>query len=250
MAPSLTITVTNAATGQSRGVSPGQIVTIKGRNMAPATGALANIVNGVVQSTLSDVRVTFNGIEAPLLYVGPSGDRQGDQINAIVPYGIAGLSSANLVVEYRGVRSDATQVRVVDTDPGIFTANQSGSGQGAILNENNTVNAPTAPAALGSIIQIYATGEGAVAPAGVNGQVINTTADLRRPLSMVSVRIGGQNAEVLYAGSAPTLVSGVIQINVRVPQNLPNVTAATSLPIEVQIGQATSLPGVTVSVRP
>ena len=243
------IVITSGATGQSRGVAPGEIVTIKGRNMAPATGALANVVGGVVQSTLSQVRVTFNGIEAPLLYVGPSGDRQGDQINAIVPYGIGSLATANLVVEYRGVRSEPVQVRVLETNPGIFTANSTGGGQGSILNENNTVNTLNTPAALGSIIQIYATGEGAVAPAGVNGQVINTVSELRRPLAPVSVRINGQPAEVLYAGSAPTLVSGVLQVNVRVPSNL-NVTGPTSLPIEIQVGQNVGQPGVTVAVRP
>jgi len=38
--------------------------------------------------------------------------------------------------------------------------NQSGNGQGAILNQDNTVNGPGNPAATGSVIQIFATGEG------------------------------------------------------------------------------------------
>ena len=243
------ITITNAATGQSRGVAPGEIVTIKGRNMAPATAATAIITNGVVQSTVQGVRVTFNGTPAPLLYVGPSGDRQGDQINAIVPYGVGSLTTANLIVEYNGVRSDAVQVRVVETDPGIFTANSAGTGQGSILNENNVPNTPNTPAARGSIIQIYATGEGAVVPAGQDGLVINQTSDLRRPLGMVSVRIGGQPAELLYAGSAPTLVSGVIQVNARIPANLP-VTGVSNVPVEITVGSTASQSGVTVAVRP
>jgi uncharacterized protein (TIGR03437 family) len=34
------------------------------------------------------------------------------------------------------------------------------------------------------------------------------------------VQVGGINAEVLYAGAAPGLVSGVFQLNVRLPPSL------------------------------
>lgn len=242
------LTISNSATGISRGVSPGLIVTIRGRNMAPgAPGLLAVVTNGVVQSTLGEVRVLFDDLPAPLLYVGPSGDGQGDQINAVVPYGIGNRLSTRMVVEYRGVRSTPIDLRVVESDPGLFTTNQSGSGQAAILNQNNTVNSVSNAAERGQIIQIFATGEGLVSPAGADGRVI-TASDIRRPLQPVSVRIGGQPAEVTYAGSAPGSVSGAIQVNARVPQNLA-VSAPASFPIDVQVGQAVSQTTATVAIR-
>jgi uncharacterized protein (TIGR03437 family) len=242
------LTIVNAATGTSRGVSPGLIVTIKGRNMAPTTGMSAQVTNNVIGTSLGQVQVTFDGIPAPLLYVGPSGDRQGDQINAIVPYGLAGRTNTRMIVEYRGQRSEPLDLRIVETDPGIFTQSQTGTGSGAILNQNNAVNSREAAAARGSVIQIYATGEGQTAPAGSDGRVI-AAAEIRRPMAPVSVRIMGQPAQVVYAGSAPTLVSGVVQINAVVPANL-DISQVVNVPIEVQIGTAVSQSGVTVTLRP
>lgn len=243
------LTITHAATGIAGPVSPGLLVTIKGRNMAPSQGLTARIANNFVQTTLGEVRVTFDGVEAPLLYVGPSGDGVGDQINAIVPYGVGNRLSTRMVVEYRNQRSEPIDVVVAQTAPGIFTQNQSGSGPGAILNQDNSLNSLSNPAGPGTVIQVYATGEGAVAPAGRDGQVIQSLGDLRQPLAPVTVRINNVPAEVLYAGSAPTLVSGVFQVNVRIPANL-GISAPANLPIEIQVGQNISQRGVTVAVRP
>lgn len=244
------VVISHAATGAAGGVSPGEIVTIKGRNMAPAVGVEGKIVNNVVQTALGEVSVTFDGIAAPLLYVGPAGDRQGDQINAIVPYEIAGRATSRMVVSYRGVRSDPVELQVRESNPGIFTTSQTGSGQAAVLNQNNTVNSTANPAVLGSVVQIFATGEGQLTPAGTTGQVITTVAERRRPLGIVTAQIGGQSAAVEYAGSAPTLVSGVLQVNVRIPANLPNITGTTGVSVRIFVGGQPSPAGVTIAVRP
>jgi uncharacterized protein (TIGR03437 family) len=55
-------------------------------------------------------------------------------------------------------------------------------------------------------------------PPGPDGQV--ATAANSKPALGVSVYFSGNNAEVLYAGSAPGIVAGVLQINVRVPDVL------------------------------
>ncbi|MEJ7606282.1 MAG: hypothetical protein WKF37_08435 [Bryobacteraceae bacterium] len=225
------------------------MITIKGRNLAPTTALTTRVTNGVVDTTLGEVRVLFDGIPAPLLYVGPSGDRVGDQINLVVPYGIFGRLSSRIVVEYRGVRSEFAEYRVVDTQPGIFTITQTGTGQGAVLNQDNSINSITNPAARGSVISVYATGEGVLTPAGQDGRVIT---DLRRPQAQVSARINGQaipQDHIQYAGSVPGLVSGLLQVNIRIPEGFP-VTAAASVPLEIQIGTQTSQNGVTVAIRP
>jgi uncharacterized protein (TIGR03437 family) len=61
----------------------------------------------------------------------------------------------------------------------------------------------------------------------------------------VSVEIGGSNAEILYAGAAPGMVSGILQVTCRVPAR---VGTGVSAPLLLRIGDTTS-PPVTISVR-
>ena len=100
------------------------------------------------------------------------------------------------------------------TAPGVFTANGTGSGAGAI-------HGPAAPQARGGIVVLFLTGEGQTVPAGITGKV--TEPALVPPLTPVplhapTVLIGGISAPVLFYGEAPGLVSGVLQINVQIPQ--------------------------------
>ena len=76
-----------------------------------------------------------------------------------------------------------------------------------------------------------------------NGAV--TDSNLLRPLQPVSIRIGTQTAELLYAGSAPSLVHGVLQVNVRIPAGL----LPGDYPIKLVVGNNVSPPGTTISVR-
>jgi uncharacterized protein (TIGR03437 family) len=239
----------NAASSISRGVSPGDIVTVMGRNMAPPTATPGQVQNGRVTTQTGGVTVYFNGVAAPLLYAGPSGDRSSDQINLVVPYGVAGLTSANMIVEYNGIRSEARSVTVVETDPGVFTSNAMGSGQAAALNQDGTINSTSNPARVGSTITLFATGEGVVAPAVVDGAVISSIEDIRRPLANVAVRIGGQLAQISYYGSAGGAVSGAFQLNVVVPQ-FPTLGGVGELPVDLHIGGNASQPGVTIAVAP
>ena len=62
----------------------------------------------------------------------------------------------------------------------------------------------------------------------------------------VAVRIGGIDAQLQYAGAAPALIMGVLQINAVVPGG---VTPGGSVPIQFSIGNATSPAGVTLAVR-
>ena len=146
-----------------------------------------------------------------------------------------------------------SEYRIVDTNPGIFTQDSTGRGLGSILNQNNTTNTVAAPAKRGDIISIYATGEGQVRPAGSDGRIVSGPVDsLPRPIGTVSVKLNGVTvpaANITYAGSAPGLVAGALQVNVRIPTNL-NITAAAQVPVEVSVGGAASQPGVTVAVVP
>ncbi len=220
-------------------IAPGEIVTILGSGLGPIVGTGPNLLTaGGVDSLVAQTRVLFGGTPAPLLFV------RSDQINAIVPYGVYGRLGANIQVEVAGVRSDPVDLRVADTAPAIFTIDGSGRGQGAIVNQDGTINSPVFPAPRDSVISIYATGEGQTRPPGQDGRIITT--DLRLPMAPVSVRIAGMPVEVRYAGSAPGLVSGALQINMYLPLNM---TTGSQLPIEVQIGAGLSQFGVTLAVK-
>ena len=167
----------------------------------------------------------------------------------MVPYEMAPVASPAVWIKYSGETSNAFQLTSAPTAPGLFTQNASGSGPGAILNQDYSVNGPHNPAAKGSIVQVYLTGEGQTNPAGVTGAI--TTATLPppqvtpAPLLAVGVLINGQPASYVYAGEAPELVAGMMQLNVQIPSNAPS----GDLPITVSIGGNFSQNGVTVSVQ-
>ena len=71
------------------------------------------------------------------------------------------------------------------------------------------------------------------------------TSSFPKPVLRVAVTIGGKNAEVLYAGAAPYMVAGVIQINARIPTDIP----AGNAEVIVTAGSNTSQKGITLAVK-
>ncbi len=233
--------VTNGASGRLGTLSPGAISTLYGTDLGPAELALGalNAEGTAFTTEAGGTRVLVDGVAAPMLY-----STRG-QVSFIAPYAINGKSAVSIAVEYGGRRS-STFVASPAADPALFTANQSGRGQGAILNQDASINSAANPAAPGSIIVLYGTGAGQMSPGGVDGQIVGGT-PLPRPLAQPTlVTIGGQNASVEYSGAAPGAVAGLWQINVRVPNGLP---ANNNTPITLRIGSFGPLTGVTVAIR-
>ena len=234
--------IINAASNSTGALAPGEIVSIYGTGIGPATPAYLQVSNGTVTSITGNTRVLFDGVAAPVTYASAV------QTNAIVPYGVAGRTSTNIQVEYLGVQSAAINYNVAATAPGIFSLNQSGTGPGATLNQDGiTVNSPSAPAAKGSVVAVYMTGEGQTSPGGTNGTVTPTNGSgLKKPLLGVTAAVGGLPATVLYAGSAPGLVSGVMQVNLQIPASAPSGGA---VPLQIIVGNSTTQGGITISVQ-
>lgn len=232
--------VVNAATYQLAGnVAPGMIVSIFGENLGPDTPVSAHIgADGLIATDLDGLRVLFDGEPAPLLF----GSRR--QISAIVPYSVEGKSQTSMVVEWAGLGSLPAILTVEPSIPGIFTLDSSGSGQAAALNQDGSVNGPANPARAGTIVTLYATGAGQTNPPGVAGRIVGGT--LAEPLLPVEVRIRGELAEVLYAGSAPGLADGVLQINFRVPA----ATSSGEHVVALQVGGGSSQAQPVVSIGP
>jgi uncharacterized protein (TIGR03437 family) len=180
----------------------------------------------------------FDEIPAPLLYVTRG------QIGAVVPYGVAGRGEVMLRLVGPGGTSSPARVPLLPANPAIFTANASGRGQAAALNQNGSVNSAQNPAAKGSVVVLYATGEGVTSPVSVDGRITSGTT-MPRPVLSVRVRVGGQDARVLYAGAAPGLIAGVMQLNVEISGDAPS----GAVPVAIQVGDTWSVNNVTVTVQ-
>jgi uncharacterized protein (TIGR03437 family) len=242
--PAATVSaITNGASLAPTAISPGLIITAWGSGFGGGTGLFGQVTGGRLITQLGNTRLLFDNVAAPLLYVGEN------QINAVVPYAVYGRVSTRVQVEVNGVRSEGVDLRVVDSAPAIFSADQSGRGPGAILNQNGTLNSAANPAARGSVITFWATGEGLVNPPAQDGQIISAN-DLREPVLPVSIIFGtGQNAVPgirEYAGSAPGFVSGSMQVNGRIPANAPT---GNNVPVVLNVGSASSSTAITVAIQ-
>jgi uncharacterized protein (TIGR03437 family) len=165
-----------------------------------------------------------------------------------VPYELAVNSDTHVRVQYQGNQSAVITLPVLATHPGIFAVDSSGTGQGAILNEDGSYNSATQPAPRGSVIVLFGTGAGQTDPPGQDGKL--NEAPLPTPAQPVYVYIYGKKAEILYAGAAPGFVAGALQVNARVPQDIP---AGSALPVWLLVGDllvgGMLQEGVTIAIR-
>jgi uncharacterized protein (TIGR03437 family) len=227
--------VLNAASWAADPVAPGEIITLIGSGIGPLTPRTPTSPSATV---LAGTSVLFDGVPAPLLYVAPN------QINAVVPYEIYAKANTELKITLEQQTVAATSLTVGGAAPALFTVDSSGVGQGAILNQDLTINSPTKPAEKGSFVTLFATGAGQTDPPGQDGQLAGAV--LPKPLLPVAVQIGGLDAEVQYAGAAPGLISGLLQVNAKIPETAPSGAA---IPIELIIGQISSPAGVTLAIK-
>lgn len=233
--------VVNAASTAGAAASPGAILSIYGSFF---TGAVEQAVAYPLPETLGQVTVTVGGIPSPLYFVSPS------QINFQVPYGL-GTSAGPFVIVRQGTQaSQAMGVSVVAASPGLFSLNQRGDGQGAVLLAGTRAIAAAAgafadsrPAQAGETIEIYGTGFGSVSPAVSEGDPAPSS-PLSRTLLQPVVRIGGQPAQVTFSGLTPG-AAGLYQINAVIP---PGVSSGTAVPVSVTAAGVTSNT-VTIAVQ-
>jgi uncharacterized protein (TIGR03437 family) len=262
----LPTTILNSASIASGAIAPGELIAIKGTLLGPpnpASGTSFTVnAQGGLDSTLAGVQVLFDALAGIPTFVSAN------QINVIVPWEVAGRTSTSLTVLYQGVQSAAIPLVVAASGiaPAIYTLNATGQGQAAAVNITGatagTINGPpggvttagglvaTSPAAQGSIIAVYGTGGGQTSPPSVTGSVSPSNTVL--PLAgwtagsnVVTATVGGQPAKVLFAGAAPTLVTGVVQVNLELPVGV----TGNGLPIAITINGSPTPAGATVAVQ-
>jgi uncharacterized protein (TIGR03437 family) len=230
--------VVNSASGLGGAVAPGELVVVYGSGLGPSHLTVSSLdTTGRLSTTMAGTQVLFNNVAAPLIYV------RADQIAAVVPNAVATQKNAGVQVRYQAQVTPPFSTPVAETVPGLFTLDQSGQGQGAILNQDGTINTRDNPASRGSIVSLFATGQGPSDPDWAEDEIASYP--LPKPLNPVTVAIGGQRCDLLYAGAAPGMAA-VIQINARVPAG---ITPGNAVPVVVTIGSAHSQSGVTLAAK-
>jgi uncharacterized protein (TIGR03437 family) len=208
--------VANTASMVPGPVAAGEIVSIFGSGLGPASSLSGTVTNGAFDTSLGGTRVLFDGVGAPLLMVSAN------QVNAIVPSTVRFRAQTVMQVEVAGKTLPAQTMDVAVSSPAIFTLNGTGTGYAAALNQDGTVNSPSNPAARGSLVTLFANSAGAWQPVLGDGLVLKDAHNL--PQVSVNVTFNGLNAPVIYAGNSPGTVTALWQLNVILPQSAPQFT--------------------------
>lgn len=197
-------------------IAPGEFVTLTGFGIGPETGvAYQPDAQGMVPRQLAGVQVLFDGQPAPVLYA------QSRQVSVLVPFelnagDLLGKTSATVSLVYNSKSIGSASAQVLWGMPALFRLAPGLSTQALALNEDGTLNGPSNPAARGSVVTFWGTGFGPTnPPCATSGLNVPTAASLATGLG-ASIQGGGA---VLYTGSAPTLLCGVEQLNMVVPEN-------------------------------
>lgn len=241
--PPVISAITNAASNFAGAIAPGEIVVVYHSGIGPAQLHDFHLNQaGLVGTQLDRTQVTFNGTPAPLLYTWTT------SLAAVVPYSVAAPDPAqnafaDVQLTFRGVSSTALRVPVTSSEATLFTADSSGRGQAAALNEDGSYNSPENPAKIGSVVTLYATGEGQTSPPGIDGKL--GAEPLPVPVLPVSVVIGDQEAELVSAGGALSAVAGLMEVKVKVPSG---VSPGDAVPVRLYVAGTGTPQGATIAV--
>ena len=150
------------------------------------------------------------------------------------------------MADNNGATSDPVLVTLSPAAPAIFTLDQSGRGQAAVLigGTGQVAGALGRPARRGEVLEIFLTGLGQLDNPPQPGAA-GPTQPLARTLLNPVVTIGGVPAQVLFSGLAPGL-AGVYQVNARIAEGTPSGAAVE---LVVLTGPARSQSGVTLAVE-
>jgi uncharacterized protein (TIGR03437 family) len=163
--------VTDAADfTQAAPVAPGQLLTIFGTNIGPATPAIYDPNSPALPTTLGGASVVVNGVAAPMIYASAN------QINFLAPYETGGQSAVTLKLTTPGGAIAQRTLAVTAINPGLLTFGVTdypvcqskglfNSTAAAVFNEDGSLNACGHPAAVGSRVSVVLNGTGLLAPA-------------------------------------------------------------------------------------
>ena len=166
------------------------------------------------------------------------------QVNTQAPFDLPVNTELSLIVRRGGALSAPETVTIAPSAPGMFTSNQRGTGQAAVVDVQGRLIAPGNAAPSGGVAILFATGLGAVDQPVQAGFQAPGAEPLARTTLPVTLTVGGVPAQVLYAGLAPGFV-GLYQINFLIPNG---VAPGDAVPLVVSNGGASSTPGA-IAIR-
>jgi uncharacterized protein (TIGR03437 family) len=225
----------NAGSYDPGPIAAGEIVSLFGQGLGPAQGTQPRIdLQSGFPAQIENVRVTFNGVPGPLFYV------QDSQVNAIVPWTLAGAPSATVCVSYNSAQTNCIERAVAETAPGVFTTD---GRHAAAVNQDGTIHSAANPATSGSIVSIFATGLGAIDPPQKDGAIVFPPLPTNQLAFKVLAQTGGiafwwYPLETQYTGPAPYEVAGVSQLNfmaVQAPLAIQGGPSPLSAPFEIYV---------------
>jgi len=112
----------------------------------------------------------------------------------------------------------------------------------AVINPNGAANSQNNPAHIGDAVAMFASGVGQTDPPGVDGEIPQAAGGT--PVLPVLVQLDSSLfVDVTYAGNAPGLVSGLVQVNFRVPQIRSGSGPPYAASITLLVGGISSGPG-------
>jgi len=228
--------IANAAGGPAAPLVPGALMTLFVEQLGPERPAGARLENGQLPRELEGTRVLLDGVPAPLLYVDAY------QINMQVPYELRPGGMVSVQVFGSAVPSNRIRVPVAEASPELFQ--DFATRHVVAVNQDGSRNANGAPAAPGSVVLLFGAGAGDVSGPRQSG----VPAGPVHPVALLPsrVEIGGEPADVLFAGEVPGFI-GLTQLNVRLPDRSPRAARAES--VVWTVGTQRSRSPVTLWVR-
>ena len=215
-------------------VAPGGIVSFYGVGLGPAAGVGAQLdSSGRFPTELAGTQVLFGGVPAPLLYAAAN------QVNAVVPFGVSAGTLATVQIRSAAGTSETVALRVVEADPAILALPNPDYGgyKSLLLNQDGSINSLSNPAQPGSIVTFWVSGAGLFRTSLEDGSIVEPP--LPTPALPIDVILDQYPTplavEVLYAGAAPGMLAGIIQVNIRIP---PNAGPGSYSTIELHVGNA------------
>jgi uncharacterized protein (TIGR03437 family) len=185
-----------------------------------------------------DAKLLLNGDPIPLVFANS------DRIVAVVPNNLQTSGSVQVTVSNNGNSSNPVNLPTAAASPGIYSADNSGFGQGYILNTDGTRNSQSNPAAPGKPITIFATGVGPVSNSGpyvvtdqtvavfIDGFYVSGIAAVMKPVA----GLPGQVYEIsVYAPNLAQLFSQDGSSNTKIPPQVP---------VKLYIGSTQSQQGI------
>jgi len=238
IAPQAQVTVVQNTASAVRGpIAPGEVLSLQGISIGPrpavSSPSLTTAANA--GTTLGGTTITINGTPAPILYTSSS------QAVIVTPWSLTG-TTASIVVTSGTNAAQTFQATLAPTAPGLYSYfgnalayNQDGTLNTGPITNNGVIVTPANAAAAGSVVVIYMTGLGQTDPPGQDGVRYGSLV-LAETVAPVTATIGGQVATVVYAGSAPGQIAGVMQVELVVPAG----AGTGEVPVIVTVGGVAS----------